>query len=435
MKPVKGVRATAYSLLLGTFLLRVNGGAGTLLVGRFLAQFVPRHGHAITSIEVGLLSVAYFVVELSLSPVMGALSDRWGRRVFLTLGPLVGLIQAVGLFFTPANNPFPYLLCLQMVSGLASAMQVPAVLGYLADYTAQQPDLRVRVMSFYELATSGGLAVGVAAAGFVWDRLGSISFLLLGVGYIGAACFMLVVPRTRQTIERGSTPSLVRRYWRLLRLPRLFIFIPAWVSIFALIGIWFSSQLTFLLSSPRHLPGQVFMGSLNARGGGGHLSLILGAVVLFFGLCLLFWAFFLNRVPRLFLMLFSIGGIYLVCVGLAGLNHNAPATPVLQTVWVLCLLVGLFAESSFAPAALSYLADLSEEVARDRGMLMGLYSVFLGLGQLLGNGLGGLFAQQWGFDGLVYLTALLACVALISLLFLFRQERKLLVAVMMRQAE
>ncbi len=435
MKSVRRVGATAFSLLFGTLLLRINGGAGTLLVGRFLARLVPRHGHMITSLEVGLLSAAYFIVELSLSPVMGALSDRWGRRFFLTLGPIFGLLQVTGLFFTPSDNPFPYLLGLQVLAGIASAMQVPAVLGYLADYTSQQPELRVRVMSFYELVTSGGLAIGVAGAGFAWDSFGRGSFLLLSIGYLGAAACMLLVPRTRQTIERGGARQVLLRYWRLIRAPRLFIFIPAWVCIFALVGIWFSSQLTFLLSSPRHLQGQVFMGSLNAAGGGAHLSLILGAIVLFFGFCLLFWAFFLSRVPRLLLMLFSIGGIALVCVGLTGLNHSTPDTAVLQPLWIFCLLAGLFAETSFAPAALSYLADLSEEAARDRGMLMGLYSVFLGLGQLLGNSLGGVFAQQWGFDGLIYLTALLAGVALISLLFLFRWERKIPVVARMQRAE
>ena len=60
---------------------------------------------------------------------------------------------------------------------------------------------------------------------------------------------------------------------------------------------------------------------------------------------------------------------------------------------------------------------------RDRGLLMGLYSIFLGLGQLIGNGLGGVFARIWGFDGLIYLTALLAFIALIFLLMLFRREK------------
>jgi MFS family permease len=334
------------------------------------------------------------------------------------------LLQVTGLFFVTSDNPFPYLLGLQVLAGISSSMQVPAVLGYLADYTAHQPNLRARIMSFYELVTSGGLAVGVAGAGFVWDYYGRASFLLLGAGYLGAACCMFYVPRLTSTFKHAGERPLFARYGQLLRLPRLFIFIPAWVSIFALIGIWFSSQLTFLLSSRRHLPGQVFMGSLSASGAGGHVSLILGAIVLFFGLCLLFWAFFLNKVPRSFLMLSSIAGIYLACLGLAGLNHNETGNPLFTVIGVAALLMGLFAETAFAPAALSHLADLSEEVARDRGVLMGLYSVFLGVGQLLGNGLGGVFAEQWGFDGLIYLTALLAGVALVSLLFLLRAERK-----------
>ena len=59
----------------------------------------------------------------------------------------------------------------------------------------------------------------------------------------------------------------------------------------------------------------------------------------------------------------------------------------------------------------------------DRGLLMGLYSVFLGLGQLLGNGLAGLFAHRLGFDGLICLTAILGLVALLSLLTLLRLEQ------------
>jgi len=125
------------------------------------------------------------------------------------------------------------------------------------------------------------------------------------------------------------------------------------------------------------------------------------------------------------MMLSSITGIFLFCIALAGINHFGTGNPVLMAIWIVLLLIGIFAESSFAPAALAYLADISEDAAKDRGLLMGLYSVFLGLGQLLGGALGAIFAQIWGFDGLLYLTVLLACVALIALLTLFRTERRM----------
>jgi MFS family permease len=411
-------------LLIGTFILRANAGAATIMLGRFLAQLSSHNGHPITNIHVGLLAVTYFIVELTLAPIMGALSDRLGRRFFLSVGPLVGLIQVTLLLFTPAEDPLPYLLSLQILAGISSAMQVPAVLGYLADYTAESQALRMRVMSLYELTTGGGLAVGVVLGGFAWDHFGRFAFGLLALGYLVVAFCMALVPKVKQVIEHTRLKAMATRYWQVVRTPRLFIFIPAWISINALVGVWIGSQLTFVLSSPRHHPHQFLVGALSGHGGGGRLSLILGAYVLFFGLCLLFWAFFLNRAPRLLLMLSSITGVYLVCIALAGINHFGTSNTPLLVIWIVLLLVGVFAESSFAPAALAYLADISEDAARDRGLLMGLYSVFLGLGQLLGNGLGGVFAEIWGFDGLIYLTLLLAFIALVSLLALYRLEKR-----------
>ncbi len=418
-------RKSVAPLLIGTFILRVNGGAGPIILGRLLAQLSLEQGHTISNIHVGLLSITYFIVELTLAPVMGALSDRMGRRFFLTLGPLIGMVQVVLLVFTPTQNPLLYLLFLQVLAGVATAMQVPAVLGFLADYTADSRALRMRVMSLYELATSGGFAIGVVLGGFAWDRFGREAYALLAAGYLVVAFCMYLVPKVNQVIERSKLKATVKRYWMVLRTPRLFIFIPAWISFCALAGIWLSAQLTFILSSSRHYPHQVLMGIFSTHGSGGHLSLVLGAFVMFFGLSLLFWAFFLNSVPRLLMMLSSITGIFLFCIALGVVNHFGTGNPVLLVVCFLLLLVGIFAMSSFAPAALAYLADISEDAAKDRGLLMGLYSVFLGLGQLFGGALGAVFAQIWGFDGLIYLTVLLACVALIALLALVRMERSI----------
>ena len=420
------LRRSVTPLLIGTFILRASGGAATVVLGFFLAQLSTYAGHLITSLQVGLLAVAFYVTELSLAPFMGALSDRWGRRYFLIFGPLVGLLDVLLIVFTPVHHPFFYLVSLQVLAGVSSSMQVPVVLGYLADYTAEDSSKRMRVMSFFELATSGGIAVGVILGGILWDRFGHLTFALLASFYLLVIFCMILAPKTMQIIERGNLRTIGKRYWRIIRTPRLFIFIPAWICISSLAGIWLSSQLTFILSVPIHNRHQLLMGSMSGLGGGHRLSLVLGSYVLFFGVSLLFWAFFLSRVPRLRLMLTSVAGVYIACIALGGINHLGIGNNPWQLLWIPLLMVGIFAESSFAPAALAYLADISEEAAKDRGLLMGLYSIFLGLGQLLGNGLGGVFARMWGFDGLIYLTVILACVVLISLLALFQQEKLLL---------
>ncbi len=419
-------RRSVTPLLVGTFIQRLNSGAGTVIYGLLLAQLASHTGHRITSLQVGLLPVVFYIAELTLAPLMGSLSDHFGRRRFLVLGPLLGLIQVGLLIFTPTRNPLPYLLILQVLAGISSAITTPVVLSYLADFTALDSDRRMRIMSFYELVTSGGIAVGTVLGGFAWERFERGSYLLLAVLYFVVAVCMSLSPVINQMVDRGTLRVIAMRYWSILRTPRLFIFIPAWICISALVGVWFSSQLTFILSNPAHNPQQLLMGSTSGPGGGHRLSLILGGYVLYFGLCLLFWAFFLNRVPRLRLMLLSVSGVFLACVALAGINHRGEGNDMLLFLWVPLLMIGVFAETSFAPAALAYLADISEEAAKDRGLLMGLYSVFLGLGQILGNGMGGIFAHALGFDGLIYLTALLACIALPSLLGLNRYERKAL---------
>ncbi len=417
------LRRSVTPLLIGTFILRASGGAATVVLGLFLAQLSTYAGHLITSLQVGLLAVAFYVTELSLAPFMGALSDRWGRRYFLIFGPLVGLVDVLLIVFTPVHHPFYYLMSLQVLAGVSSSMQVPVVLGYLADYTAEDSSKRMRVMSFFELATSGGIAVGVILGGILWDRFGHLTFALLASFYLLVILCMILAPKTLQIIERGNLRTIGKRYWRIIRTPRLFIFIPAWLCISSLAGIWLSSQLTFILSVPIHNKYQFLMGIMSGSGGGHRLSLVLGSYVLFFGISLLFWAFFLSRVPRLRLMLTSVVGVYIACIALGGINHLGIGNNPWQLLWIPLLMVGIFAESSFAPAALAYLADISEEAAKDRGLLMGLYSIFLGLGQLLGNGVGGVFARLWGFDGLIYLTVILACVVLISLFALFQHEK------------
>jgi predicted MFS family arabinose efflux permease len=64
-------------------------------------------------------------------------------------------------------------------------------------------------------------------------------------------------------------------------------------------------------------------------------------------------------------------------------------------------------QSGFTPAALSYLADITELFPSDRGAIMGLYSVFLGLGQFLGASVGGLFVDWRGADGMALIAGLL----------------------------
>jgi predicted MFS family arabinose efflux permease len=89
------------------------------------------------------------------------------------------------------------------------------------------------------------------------------------------------------------------------------------------------------------------------------------------------------------------------------------------------VVVGLFALfmlSGATPAALGLLADVSEGFHEDRSAIMGLYSVFLGLGQVLGALVGGLAATWKGIDGLIVATGVLLAIGMVALLNLRAHE-------------
>ena len=113
-------------------------------------------------------------------------------------------------------------------------------------------------------------------------------------------------------------------------------------------------------------------------------------------------------------------GIALISLLILALNRTEHGDEVRVAGLTALIGVGMLVAAGFTPAALAYLAELSERFPAKRGSLMGLYSVLLGGGQLLGGWLGGFFAHGWAVDGLVLLTALLGGAAMVGLFIISR---------------
>jgi MFS family permease len=105
-----------------------------------------------------------------------------------------------------------------------------------------------------------------------------------------------------------------------------------------------------------------------------------------------------------------------------GINHSADWSATTRIVLVLIGLGGLFVLAGATPAALGMLADISEIHPDDRGAIMGLYSVFLGLGQIVGSLVSGAAADWRGVDGLLIASIGLLVVALLPLRWLRESE-------------
>jgi MFS family permease len=158
-------------------------------------------------------------------------------------------------------------------------------------------------------------------------------------------------------------------------------------------------------------PGEIGMATL-AFG----VVFTIGAVV---------WGFIMPVIGRQSTLLWGVAGLGFTSLALWGLNglgedpERGRITPLL-----LLVMLGIFVESGFTPAALTYLAEIAEEQAQDRGSVMGVYSVLLSVGQLTGTAVAGPFAVASGFNGLILLTGLLCLIALFTVLLLGNAERR-----------
>lgn len=421
---ISGRGSTA--VIVAQLLLRTASAAGALALGAYFVD-LSRDGAPVGAVLLGLLSGLSFLAELVLAPIAGSASDRRGRRLFLLAAPL---LAGAGILLTPgasliAAAPSIGLVVVivgtaRLLDGAGSAISAPATLGLLADVSDGDRMRRGRVTSMYELSSSGGIALGAVAGPLLYGALGLWAFVALAGVYALAAAlvFVFVRPGAVPTPAQRKASATVLDRIRVLAQPRLLAFLPAWIAVNAILGTWVTSQITFVLAGDRSDPDQLFPGAFAGNEAG--LSAVLGIYVLVFSLCIVAWSFFIGRLPTVPTLFFTVFGAVIASVGLLLANRGLPLAIALPLV-----VIGMFLEAGFTPAALTHLSDISSDFRGDRGLIMGVYSVVVGAGYLLGNILGGVFAEWMLFDGLALLTIILAVVALVSIAVMFLIERRM----------
>ena len=408
------------AVLLGTFTLRFSTGLTGALLAYYLAD-LPRHGGPeVDPIVVGLFSAAFFIAELVLSPLFGPLSDRWGYHRVMQFGPLFGLVAVV---LTGLTTNLVLLGFTRVLEGASTAASVPSILGYIAIATAWDENLRGKAVARFEAATLAGLGFGLVAAGPMWTLIGPASFFVNAVIYGGSLAiyrFGVTDPRSEREASGQELHRYgLRRYIKLLSTSHVWLLGPTWIAINAAIGLWTTQSLFQLVKEPDpRFADQMLMGRFDPIA----ISVGLGIGLLIFFAGLIYWGNRFKSLRRTTIIFWGIlGGAVLIAAAVA-INHSAGMAPPLAVALALVAIAGLFVLAGATPAALGLLADISEAFPHDRGAIMGLYSVFLALGQIIGALIGGVAADAMGIDGLLVGTLVLLAVALLPLLHLRRWE-------------
>ncbi len=403
---------SVWSVILGTLTLRFSTGLTGAMLVYYLADLPKHGGEQISSITVAIFTASFFAAELVLSPLFGPLADRFGYHRIMQLGPAFG---AVAVILTGITTNLWLLGGTRWLEGASTAASVPSILGFIAIATMGDEGLRGKAVARFEAATLAGLGAGIVAAGPLWTLLHREAFFVNALIYcISWAIYRFGVadPRADHGGHEHERRTSLSRYMEILSGAHVWLLAPTWIAVNAAIGLWTSQSIFQLVKAPdpRYADQRLMAGVSPLLVSAG---LAVGMLVFLAGL--VYWGNRFKKLRRTTIIFYGLGGGAALVAAAVAINHGAGMPVILTVILMVPVVGGLFVLAGATPAALGLLADMSEPYPRDRGAIMGLYSVFLALGQISGSIAGGVAADISGIDGLLVATLVMLAIAVLPL--------------------
>ena len=197
--PVASTTRRPLALVFVIMLLDVVGLTILFPVGAFL---VRRYGGQ--AILVTLLSALYAGAQFCAAPLLGRLSDRFGRRPVL-LASVLG--SAAGYLLFGIGGALWVLLLSRVVDGLTGG-NMSAATAYIADVS--RPEERARNFSLIGMAWGVGLVLGPALGAVTGQiRLELPAFVAAGLSLASAGLCFRFLPESLPAARRDRSPFLL----------------------------------------------------------------------------------------------------------------------------------------------------------------------------------------------------------------------------------
>jgi MFS family permease len=184
-------RLGASRAVLALSLARLGDAIGNSILFIVLPLYVaalPEHWFPLPlPLRVGLVISLYGLVNTVLQPVMGALSDRIGRRKLLIQVGLV-LMGTATLGFIAARH-YSDLFLLRAIQGVGVAVTIPSAMALMASIT--QKETRGAAMGVYSTSRMVGFATGPLLGGVVYHHFGFNTAFIVGASFILLAAFLV----------------------------------------------------------------------------------------------------------------------------------------------------------------------------------------------------------------------------------------------------
>jgi len=196
----------AFFVLVSTMLISMLGFG---IVVPLLPIYADQMGAS--ALEIGFINAGFSLMLLIALPIMGRLSDRFGRKKFLLAG--LSILTVASLGFIWAQNPLQLIL-VRIFQGIGASMHLPIAQAYLGDITPKGEE--GKWMGHFNAILFSGMSIGPLFGGALTELFSATTtFLAMAalclVGLIATLIFLPEVAKRFVGENRGSVFNGLRK--------------------------------------------------------------------------------------------------------------------------------------------------------------------------------------------------------------------------------
>lgn len=351
-----------FILMLNMFIGMVGIGLIIPVLPGFLTEF-GASGQAM-----GYLVAAFGLTQFAFSPIVGELSDKYGRKMMIVLGLFTfGVSQWI---FGVATEMW-MLYASRLLGGAGAACMIPPMLAYVADITTEEK--RAKGLGLLGAAMSLGFVIGPGIGGFLAEYGVRFPFYIAAaVAGISTVISLLFLPETltkelqmKARASEKKRDSMITQFILSFKAPYLMLLILIFTLTFglanfeAIFGLFVDQKYGF---TPKDISIIITVGAL--------LGTLIQAVVI----DRLVHRFGEEKIVNISFVLSAVSLLLMVLPG---------------NFWsILAITLLFFAATSLLRPAINTL--LSKMAGDEQGFVAGMNNAYMSLGNIIGPSIAGI---------------------------------------------